>query len=201
VIKISQLYLRYGAMNCGKSAHLLMVAHNYEEQEKRVLLFKPFSDTRSAKGFIESRTGMKHECIDIDEHFNFSTYINTLVSHHKQIDCILIDEGHWLTKEQVKQLCNTVDYVNIPIIIYCLKNSYVDGELLEGVKYLLYYADKIEELKTVCVWCDKKSIMNLRILNGKPIYDGNTTHVGDVEVGEDFYLPTCRKHYFNPVLK
>lgn len=29
---MAKLYFRYGAMNCGKTASLLQVAHNYEEQ-------------------------------------------------------------------------------------------------------------------------------------------------------------------------
>ena len=35
---MAKLYYRYGAMNCGKTTHLLQVAHNYEEQNMKVLI-------------------------------------------------------------------------------------------------------------------------------------------------------------------
>ena len=31
---MAKLYFRYGTMNCGKSALLMQVAYNYEENEK-----------------------------------------------------------------------------------------------------------------------------------------------------------------------
>ena len=35
---------------------------------------------------------------------------------------------------------------------------------------LLLLADKIEEMKTMCWFCHKKAIMNMRMHNGKPVY-------------------------------
>ena len=43
---MAKLYFRHGAMNSAKSANLLMVAHNYQSQNKPVLLMKPAKDTR-----------------------------------------------------------------------------------------------------------------------------------------------------------
>jgi thymidine kinase len=110
---------------------------------------------------------------------------------------IIIDESQFLTKEQVKQLAYICDNFNIPIICHGLKNSYLDGELFEGSAALLYYADKIEETKNICK-CGRKATMNLRILNGKPIYDGNIINCGDTKPTDDYYIPVCRKHYFEP---
>lgn len=50
---MAQLYFRYSTMNSGKTANLLMVAHNYEEQNKQVLIFKPTLDTRSTQNKIQ----------------------------------------------------------------------------------------------------------------------------------------------------
>ena len=88
----------------------------------------------------------------------------------------------------------------IPVICYGLKNSFVNGKLFEGSKFLLYYSDKIEELKNVCIWCNKKAIMNLHIVDGIPTYSGDMIHCGDTKVSEDYYIPTCREHYFHPEL-
>ena len=43
---MAKIYFRYGAMNCGKTTALLQVAHNYEEQNMRVLLIKPSIDKK-----------------------------------------------------------------------------------------------------------------------------------------------------------
>ena len=43
---MSKLYFRYGAMNSGKSTHLMQVAHNYEERGMRVILIKPSTDKK-----------------------------------------------------------------------------------------------------------------------------------------------------------
>lgn len=43
---MSKLYFRYGAMNCGKSAALMQVAHNYEENNKKVTVIKSIIDTK-----------------------------------------------------------------------------------------------------------------------------------------------------------
>ena len=43
--------------------------------------------------------------------------------------------------------------------------------------------------------------MNLRIKNGKPILEsetGNTVVIGDIQEGDDYFISTCRKHYFKP---
>ncbi len=42
---MAQLFYRYGTMNSGKSIELLKVAHNYEEQGKRVIIMTSAIDT------------------------------------------------------------------------------------------------------------------------------------------------------------
>ena len=59
------------------------------------------------------------------------------------------------------------------------------------------HADKIDEVKTICWFCNKKATMNLRILNGQPQYVGDQVQIG----GNESYLPVCRYHYLHPDLK
>ena len=47
-------------MNCGKSAILMQVAHNYEENNKKVIIIKPSIDTKG-ENYIESRIGLKRK--------------------------------------------------------------------------------------------------------------------------------------------
>jgi len=39
--------------------------------------------------------------------------------------------------------------------------------------------------------------MNLRMHDGKPVYEGQQVMIG----GNESYYPVCRRHYFDPVLK
>ena len=75
---MAKLYYRYGAMNCGKTTHLLQVAHNYEEQKMKVLIMKPSIDTKGGKRIV-SRLGISKEVdhlISKDEHlYKYIIYI------------------------------------------------------------------------------------------------------------------------------
>ena len=62
---MGKLYFRYGCMNSSKSANLLMIKYNYEEQNLKVLLLKPSIDTREA--VVKSRIGIESDCILFDE--------------------------------------------------------------------------------------------------------------------------------------
>lgn len=198
---MAKLYFRYGAMGASKTANLLMVAHNYESQGRTVVLIKPSADTRWSKDEIVSRAGgMKHKCLPVSPERNIATMLEALpeVSKLWDVACILVDEAQFLTTKQVQELASFVDDFNIPVICYGLKNSYKEGVLFEGSAALLYYADAVEEIKTICVFCHKKAIMNLRVVNGEPVYDGDLIKIGDTEISEEFYLPVCRSHYHSP---
>ena len=138
-------------------------------------------------------------CIDIDKDENLVELFRRedRVINNK-FEAILVDEASFLTKEQVKQLAYIVDKFDIPCWTYGLKNSYIDGELFEGSQALLYYADEIEEIKNVC-YCGRKATMNLRIVNGEPVYNGEIINCGDTKPNSDYYMPVCRKHYYDPV--
>lgn len=196
---MAKLYFKYGTMDASKSADLLMTAHKYENQGKNILCLRSKLDTRTEEGYIESRAlSYKHKCICFDDDTNLYEIIDD--KKNEGLDCVLIDEAQFMTKQQVIQLTEVVDFLKIPVICYGLKNSYIKGELFEGSKALLYFADSIQEIKSVCHFCNKKSTMNLRIKNGKPVFQstGNAIVIGDTKEGEDYYISTCRKHYFNP---
>ena len=190
---MAQLFFKYGAMNSGKSIDILKVAHNYEEQGKPVVLMTSGVDDRSGRGIIASRIGLERKVKPIMDDTNIYDYVNKM---DRKIYCVLIDEEQFLKKEHVLQLIKIVDELNIPVMAFGLKNDF-RNELFEGSKYLLIYADKIEEMKTICWFCPHKATMNLRIHNGKPVYEGEQVQIG----GNESYYPVCRKHYFHPQLK
>ncbi len=182
---MAQLYFRYATMNAGKSTEILKIAHNYEEQNKRVLLFTPAIDDRYGRGLITSRMGLQRDAQIIDP----GTDMLALARESKP-DCVLVDEGQFLTREQVVVLTRIVDELDIPVIVYGLKNDY-RNRLFGGSEALLLLADKIEEVKAVCWYCSKKATMLLKFKDGRPVGEGPQIEIG----GNDKYISVCRKCY------
>lgn len=187
---MAQLFFKYGAMNSGKSIEILKVAHNYEEQGKKTQLLTSGLDNRDAVGKVSSRIGISKDAIPV---FDDTNILDELIDQKDQLDCVLIDESQFLTKEHVLQLVKIVDDWNIPVMAFGLKNDF-RNQLFEGSKNLLIYADKIEEIKTTCWFCGKKATMNLRLVDGTPVYEGEQIQIG----GNEDYHSVCRQHYFNP---
>ncbi|MCR8969178.1 thymidine kinase [Facklamia sp. 7083-14-GEN3] len=189
---MAKFYFKYGAMNSGKSIEIIKVAHNYEEQNKAVQIYTSAIDNRDGVGIVSSRTGFNRKAIPISDEDNFYEMIKA--SHQKnRLYCVLVDEAQFLRKHHIIELAQVVDELNIPVMAFGLKNDFTN-ELFEGSKYLLLYADKIEEIKTICWFCHKKATMNLRFLDGEPVYEGDQIQIG----GNEAYLPVCRKCYKNP---
>ncbi|GLC87940.1 thymidine kinase [Lysinibacillus piscis] len=190
---MAQLYFKHGAMNSGKSIEILKVAHNYEEQQKPVMMFTSGLDTRDEVGFVSSRVGLRQEAIPVYDDTNiFEIVQNNAAKPY----CILVDEVQFLKKSHVLQLAKIVDELDIPVMGFGLKNDF-QNELFEGSQYMLTYADKIEEMKTICWFCHKKATMNLRVdENHKPVYTGDQIQIG----GNDSYYPVCRKCHTHPPL-
>ena len=190
---MAQLYFKYGTMNSGKTIEILKVAHNYEEQGKRVLIMTSALDTRDGVGMVSSRIGMRREALAIDDEFDLFGFIE---KEQEDLYCVLIDEAQFLKRHHVFALARVVDELDIPVLAFGLKNDF-RNELFEGSKYLLLFADKIEEIKTICHYCSKKATMVLRMQDGKPLYDGEQIQIG----GNETYVSVCRRHYFNPELE
>ncbi len=190
---MAQLFYKYGAMNSGKSIEILKVAHNYEEQNKHVLIFNSALDERYRSGFVASRIGLQREAISIEEHTDIFKVVS---GSGLRLSCVLVDEVQFVTKAHVLQMAKIVDELNIPVMGFGLKNDF-QNQLFEGSKYMLLYADKIEEMKTICWFCERKASMTLRIdSERKPVREGEQIQIG----GNDSYYPVCRKHHLNPPL-
>ena len=186
--KMAQLYYRYSTMNAGKSIELIKVAYNYEERGKRVLTLTPSVDDRYGSGLITSRIGIQREATIVNEDTNILELFLAEDAKEK-IDCVLVDECQFLKKHHIQELVEIVDSCDVPVLAYGLKNDF-RNELFEGSYYMLVYADKIEEIKTIC-WCGRKATMVARIVDGKFVKQGEQVVVG----GNDMYISLCRKHY------
>lgn len=185
---MAQLYYRYSTMNAGKSLEIIKVANNYEERGKHVLLLDPEQDVRGDVGRINSRVGVSREAMIVHPDTNIMQLFMRM-NQIEPIDCVLVDECQFLEKHHVQELAEIVDSFDVPVLAYGLKNDF-KNELFEGSYYMLVYADKIEEIKTIC-WCGRKATMIARVVDGEIVKQGEQIMVG----GNELYVSLCRKHY------
>lgn len=188
---MAQLYFRYSTMNAGKSIEVLKIANNYEEQGKKVILFTHRIDDRYGVGRITSRIGVSREANVIDD----GTDLFEIVERSAELNCVLIDEAQFVTRDHVRQMCRIADELGVPVIAYGLKTDF-QARLFPGSEALLCFADKIEEVKTVCWFCNRKALFNLRVSDGRPVREGEQVMIG----GNESYLPVCRRHFMTDVL-
>lgn len=189
---MSKLYFRYGAMNSGKSTHLMQVAYNYEERGMKVIIAKPKIDNKGGDTLV-SRLGVKrHVDLLISEYDNIFEIVNGYLKDDKKIDCILVDEVQFITSEQIDQLFEIAIKIDIPIICYGLRTDFKrDG--FEGSARLLLLAHSIEEMKTICV-CGKKALFNGRKINGKFVFEGDQIAID--EQNDVKYESLCGDCYY-----
>lgn len=191
MIAIAKLYFRYSSMNSGKSTQLIQIAHNYEERGMSVYVLKPRLDTRQVG--VESRIGLSRKAdLFINKNSNIYNDIVYWFNHGAKIDCILIDEAQFLTKEQIWQLTDIVDSLAIPVICFGLRTDF-QGQLFEGSQWLLAWADDVQEIQTTSVChCGRKARFVLRVDdNGNVVQDGEQVVCG----GNDRYISVCRRHF------
>ncbi|KXO09110.1 Thymidine kinase [Moritella sp. JT01] len=188
---MASLHFKFAAMNSGKSTQLIQAHFNYIERGMYPLAMTPECDSRYGKGVIGARVGLKLDVDVFEKETNLFTTVSTRLENQK-IDVFIIDEGQFLSREQVYQLANVVDELNIPVIVYGLKTDF-KLEMFEGSYHLMCLADKVEELKTVC-WCGNKAHMNARVSDcGVVLREGEQVEIG----GNERYVSLCRKHFMN----
>ena len=187
---MAKLYFNYSSMNAGKSTMLLQANHNYQERGMSTIIYTSSVDDRYGKKEIVSRIGLKAE----SNIFSSNTNIyEEVISFNKDngVDCVLIDEAQFLSKDQVAQLGQIVDDLDIPVLTFGIRTDF-KGNLFEGSEYLLAWADNLKEIKTVC-HCGRKATMVLRLdKNGNVIEEGDQIEVG----GNEKYVSICRKHFY-----
>tara|TARA_B100000686_G_scaffold299141_1_gene332741 strand:+ start:325 stop:903 length:579 start_codon:yes stop_codon:yes gene_type:complete len=187
---MAKLYFNYSSMNAGKSTMLLQANHNYQERGMNTIIYTSSVDDRYGKKEIVSRIGLKAE----SNIFSSDTNIyEEVISFNKDtgVDCVLIDEAQFLSKDQVAQLGQIVDDLDIPVLTFGIRTDF-KGNLFEGSEYLLAWADNLKEIKTVC-HCGRKATMVLRLdENGNVLETGDQIEIG----GNEKYVSICRKHFY-----
>ncbi len=182
---MAKLYFRYGAVSSAKTLNLLAVAHNYERQGKRVLVYKPAFDTRFGAHTVASRAGLDRQADDL-----LTDESRLEASDYRDVHCVLVDEAQFLSAALVDQLRLLTRSANVPVICYGLRTDF-RSRLFDGSRRLFEIADTIEEIKTTCTWCNRKAVLNLKSIDGQPTLAGPSKELGT----EERYLPVCFQHY------
>jgi len=186
---MAKLYFYYSSMNAGKSTALLQSSYNYKERGMSTLVLAPDLDDRYGAGKVTSRIGIEAEAVTFRPDDNLLEVIESRCAS-EPLNCVLIDEAQFLTKQQVFQLGEVTDNLNIPVLAYGLRTDFA-GEPFEGSKYLLAWSDNLKELKAIC-HCGSKATMVVRFdESGTAITKGSQIEIG----GNDRYVSMCRKHF------
>ena len=186
---MAKLYFNYSSMNAGKSTALLQANHNYLERGMKTKMFTFSGDNRYEKNRIVSRIGISADALPFSEDTDlFQSLIED--KNQRDIKCVLIDEAQFLTKKQVAQLGKIADELDTAVLAFGIRTDF-QGELFEGSKYLLAWADNLKEIKTVC-WCGRKATMVVRLdEEGNIVSQGEQLEIG----GNEKYVPLCRAHF------
>ena len=186
---MAKLYFYYSSMNAGKSTALLLSSYNYKERGMRTLVLAPNLDDRYGAGKVTSRIGIEAEAITFRPEDDLLKIIESQCET-EPLNCVLIDEAQFLTKQQVFDLGEVTDNLNIPVLAYGLRTDF-QGEPFEGSKYLLAWSDNLKELKAIC-HCGSKATMVVRFdESGVAVTEGSQIEIG----GNDRYVSMCRKHF------
>ncbi len=188
---MAKLIFRYGAMNCGKTMHLLQTDYNYRSYNLKTIVIKPSVDTKGGINIV-TRIGLKRKVdVLLKPQDNVRQKLDLT-----DISCILVDEAQFLQPHQVEDLWKIAKLNDIPVICYGLRTSFT-SKFFVGSKPLMELADDLEELVTICS-CGAKAKFNARKVDGKFVTDGNEIAIdGENNVT---YEPLCGKCYIEKVM-
>jgi len=187
---MAKLFFYYSAMNAGKTTTLLQSAYNYHERGMRTLIFTPKLDNRAGESIVASRIGLKAKAVAFERDDDLEILLNRVLAKDQKIECVLVDEAQFLSKNPVWQLTEIVDQHNIPVLAYGLRTDF-RGELFEGSQYLLAWADSLTEIKTIC-HSGKKATMVVRVdENGRAVKEGPQVQIG----GNERYVSVSRGEF------
>ena len=187
---MSKLYFYYSAMNAGKTTTLLQSAYNYRERGMRTLILTPQLDTRMSESIVASRIGLRANARRFARQDDLLCVVRDDIAANGKLDCVLVDEAQFLSKAQAWQLGDVVDVLGIPVLAYGLRTDF-RGELFEGSRYLLAWADNLVEIKTIC-HSGKKATMVVRVdEHGRAVTDGPQVEIG----GNDRYVSVSRAEF------
>lgn len=185
------IYVKHGTIKSMKSSHLLSLAYSYEQQNRNFICLKPSTDTRDI-GYIRSSDGKERECYMLGENDDLIELIRDHVEKYniEYLDAIFIDECQWLSNENINQILWLSGELGFNFLCYGLYSDY-KGNPFTATTMLMTFAKDVQEISaTLCTYCRSKAKMNLRLDNGKPVFEGDS-NIPDDDVTVSSYVPVC----------
>ena len=117
-------------------------------------LFSYLKDNINTKSFVPHNSSLAG---NIKEEYNIYNLLKTK-QKSTPIDCVLIDEAQFLSKDQVWQLARAVDDLFLPVICYGLRVDF-QGNLFPGSAALLGLADELKEAGFIDITNNKEFLI------------------------------------------
>lgn len=183
--KKGKVFYYYGAMNSGKSTHLLQKEFNYKIHGFDTITLVSSLDNRFGTGKITSRIGISTDAVVIDQNDKeFFIKIREKISKSLKFGAIFVDECQFLDAISIDELTKLADDLRVDIHCYGIKTDF-STNVFSGSLRLFEIADECIELHSLCS-CGEKAIMNARLVDSTE----------KVLIGaEDAYKSMCRVCY------
>jgi thymidine kinase len=181
---MSRLEVICGPMFSGKTEELLRRLRREQIAGKKVLLVKPYLDTRYYEGFVTSHNGLKFDATSIGSSYE----LETVVEDHEVIG---IDEAQFF--DDMLGVYITSQLMENKKIIACGLDKDFTTEPFGPMPKLMIMADVLDKMTAICNKCGSEyGSFTQRLVDGKPAkFDGPTILVG----GTESYEARCRQHF------
>ena len=87
------------------------------------MLFTALLDDRFGVGKVASRIGLEAEAHTFDDKTDIYQAVTNELKRRK-LNCVLIDEAQFLTRDQVFQLASICDRIGIPVLTYGIRTDF-----------------------------------------------------------------------------
>ena len=139
---------------------------------------------------MASRIGLQAGARAFNRNDDLLALVEADIAARGRLHCVLVDEAQFLSRPQALQLSEVVDALDVPVLCYGLRTDF-RGELFEGSRHLLAWADEIQEIKTIC-HSGRKATMTVRVDDqGRAVQDGPQVEIG----GNERYVSVSRAEF------
>jgi thymidine kinase len=196
--RVAELQFFTGTMDSGKSTLALQTNHNHAARGRVGRIFT--TRDRAGEAMLSSRLGLTHEAIEVDDTFDFWTYVVRTLTQGGRIDYLICDEAQFYASDQIDQLAKVVDELQIDVFAFGILTDFRTA-LFPGSARLVELADRMNVLQVEALcWCGKRATHNARTENGVMVVEGDVIVVGDVDnpdetPAEVAYEVLCRQHH------
>lgn len=202
---MAKFTFKHAVMSAGKSRELARIHYTYinKDIEQLVLVITPSTDNRMGQGVVASRSGERINSYSVAPG-TMRKWITLALeglsvlesTKERKLSVILMDEVQFFTKEDIFAIKEIACLQNdVPVVAFGLKSDF-QNNMFEGAAAAITVAECVEEIETICAFCNERAIMNLRFLDGHPVHQGEQIQIGDSE-----YRPVCHKHYLDDSIR